>query len=197
MKKFLIPFGLFMVLIAFLAIGLKRDPKEIPSPLVGRVAPAFELATLDPAAPPFSPQRMRGQVWMLNVWATWCVACRQEHPLLVAFSRANQLPIVGLNYKEVQVQDRPQGVAVDAEGQLALARQKGGTWLQRYGNPYVATAFDLDGRVGINYGVYGVPETYLIDQAGVIRYKQTGVLTPQILQHRILPLVKQLTAAGG
>ncbi len=197
MKKFLIPLGLFMVLIAFLAIGLTRDPKEIPSPLVGRVAPAFELATFDPAAPPFSPQRMRGQVWMLNVWATWCVACRQEHPLLVAFSRANQLPIVGLNYKEVQVQDRPQGVAVDAEGQLALARQKGGTWLQRYGNPYVATAFDLDGRVGINYGVYGVPETYLIDQAGVIRYKQIGVLTPEILQDRILPLVKQLTAAGG
>ena len=195
MKKFLIPLALFFVLIVFLAIGLKRDPKEIPSPLMGRVAPAFTLPTLDPNAPAFDPQQMRGQVWMLNVWATWCVACRQEHPLLVAFSKANQLPIVGLNYKEVQAQDLQQGTQPDTAQTLAIARQKSAAWLQRFGNPYAVSVFDLDGRVGINYGVYGVPETYLIDQAGVIRYKQIGVLTPEVLTEKILPLVKALNAS--
>lgn len=195
MKKFLIPLALFFVLIVFLAIGLKRDPKEIPSPLMGRVAPAFTLPTLDPNAPAFDPQQMRGQVWMLNVWATWCVACRQEHPLLVAFSKANQLPIVGLNYKEVQAQDLQQGAQPDTAQTLAIARQKSAAWLQRFGNPYAVSVFDLDGRVGINYGVYGVPETYLIDQAGVIRYKQIGVLTPEVLTEKILPLVKALNAS--
>ena len=195
MKKFLIPLALFFVLVVFLAIGLKRDPKEIPSPLMGRVAPAFTLPTLDPNAPAFDPQQMRGQVWMLNVWATWCVACRQEHPLLVAFSKANQLPIVGLNYKEVQAQDLPQGAQPDTAQTLAIARQKSAAWLQRFGNPYAVSVFDLDGRVGINYGVYGVPETYLIDQAGVIRYKQIGVLTPEVLTEKILPLVKALNAS--
>jgi len=195
MKKFLIPLALFFVLVVFLAIGLKRDPKEIPSPLMGRVAPAFTLPTLDPNAPAFDPQQMRGQVWMLNVWATWCVACRQEHPLLVAFSKANQLPIVGLNYKEVQAQDLQQGAKPDTAQTLAIARQKSADWLQRFGNPYAVSVFDLDGRVGINYGVYGVPETYLIDQAGVIRYKQIGVLTPEVLTEKILPLVKALNAS--
>jgi len=195
MKKFLIPLALFFVLVVFLAIGLKRDPKEIPSPLMGRVAPAFTLPTLDPNAPAFDPQQMRGQVWMLNVWATWCVACRQEHPLLVAFSKANQLPIVGLNYKEVQAQDLQQGTQPDTAQTLAIARQKSADWLQRFGNPYAVSVFDLDGRVGINYGVYGVPETYLIDQAGVIRYKQIGVLTPEVLTEKILPLVKALNAS--
>ena len=195
MKKFLIPLALFFVLVVFLAIGLKRDPKEIPSPLMGRVAQAFTLPTLDPNAPAFDPQQMRGQVWMLNVWATWCVACRQEHPLLVAFSKANQLPIVGLNYKEVQAQDLQQGAQPDTAQTLAIARQKSAAWLQRFGNPYAVSVFDLDGRVGINYGVYGVPETYLIDQAGVIRYKQIGVLTPEVLTEKILPLVKALNAS--
>jgi len=195
MKKFLIPLALFFVLVVFLAIGLKRDPKEIPSPLMGRVAPAFTLPTLDPNAPAFDPQQMRGQVWMLNVWATWCVACRQEHPLLVAFSKANQLPIVGLNYKEVQAQDLQQGAQPDTAQTLAIARQKSAAWLKRFGNPYAVSVFDLDGRVGINYGVYGVPETYLIDQAGVIRYKQIGVLTPEVLTEKILPLVKALNAS--
>ena len=195
MKKFLIPLALFFVLVVFLAIGLKRDPKEIPSPLMGRVAPAFTLPPLDPNAPAFDPQQMRGQVWMLNVWATWCVACRQEHPLLVAFSKANQLPIVGLNYKEVQAQDLQQGAQPDTAQTLAIARQKSAAWLQRFGNPYAVSVFDLDGRVGINYGVYGVPETYLIDQAGVIRYKQIGVLTPEVLTEKILPLVKALNAS--
>ena len=99
MKKFLIPLGFFLGLVIFLAVGLNRDPKEIPSPLVGKPAPAFSLSTLDANAPKFGPQDMKGKVWMLNVWATWCVACREEHPVLVAFSKDNQLPIVGLSYK--------------------------------------------------------------------------------------------------
>ena len=195
MKKFLLPLAFFLALLVFLGVGLKRDPSEIPSPLVGRVAPPFALATLDVQAPTFGPQDMRGKVWMLNVWATWCVACKQEHPLLVAFSQANQLPIVGLNYKEVQRKDTPGGVVPTAEEKLTIARKKSTEWLQRYGNPYVVLVFDLDGRVGINYGVYGVPETYLIDKKGVIRYKQVGVLTPEILLTRILPLVKELNAS--
>ena len=194
MKKFLIPLVLFGVLVGFLAVGLTRNPQEIPSPLVGKPAPAFALATLDRSAPPFGPQDMRGQIWMLNVWATWCVACRQEHPLLVAFSKANQLPIVGLSYKEIQSQDVPSGTKMSPEDKLQRARERSAQWLQRHGNPYVATVFDLDGRVGIDYGVYGVPETYLIDQNGVIRYKHVGVLTQELLAAQILPLVQKLNA---
>lgn len=194
MKKFLIPLVLFGVLVGFLAVGLTRNPQEIPSPLVGKPAPAFALATLDRSAPPFGPQNMRGQIWMLNVWATWCVACRQEHPLLVAFSKANQLPIVGLSYKEIQSQDVPSGAKMSPEDKLQRARERSAQWLQRHGNPYVATVFDLDGRVGIDYGVYGVPETYLIDQNGVIRYKHVGVLTQELLAAQILPLVQKLNA---
>ena len=194
MKKFLIPLGLFLVLVGFLAVGLTRNPQEIPSPLVGKSAPAFALPTLDRSAPPFGPQDMRGQIWMLNVWATWCVACREEHPLLVAFSKANQLPIVGLSYKEIQSQDMPSGSKLSPEDKLQRARERSALWLQRYGNPYAATVFDLDGRVGIDYGVYGVPETYVIDQKGVIRYKRVGVITQELLDAQILPLVKKLNA---
>jgi cytochrome c biogenesis protein CcmG/thiol:disulfide interchange protein DsbE len=194
MKKFLIPLGLFLVLVGFLAVGLTRNPQEIPSPLVGKPAPAFALPTLDRSAPSFGPQDMRGQVWMLNVWATWCVACREEHPLLVAFSKANQLPIVGLSYKEIQSQDMPSGSKLSPEEKLQRARERSTQWLQRYGNPYATTVFDLDGRVGIDYGVYGVPETYVIDQKGVIRYKRVGVITQELLDAQILPLVKKLNA---
>jgi cytochrome c biogenesis protein CcmG/thiol:disulfide interchange protein DsbE len=192
MKKFLIPLGLFLVLVGFLAVGLTRNPQEIPSPLVGKSAPAFALPTLDRSAPSFGPQDMRGQVWMLNVWATWCVACRQEHPLLVEFSKQNNLPIVGLSYKEVQPQDEPPGAKLSAQDKLALARERSEKWLRTRGNPYVLTALDLDGRVGIDYGVYGVPETYVIDKQGVIRYKLVGAITPEVLTQKILPLVTAL-----
>jgi cytochrome c biogenesis protein CcmG/thiol:disulfide interchange protein DsbE len=123
-KKFLIPLALFFGLVAFLAVGLNRDPREIPSPLVGKPAPAFELYTLDANAPKFGPADMKGKVWMLNVWATWCVACREEHPVLVAFSKANQLLIVGLSYKEVQAQDEPAGRKFTPEEKLKLARER-------------------------------------------------------------------------
>ena len=195
MKKFLIPLALFLGLLVFLAVGLNRNPHEIPSPLVGKPAPAFSLDTLEVNGPKFGPENMKGKVWMLNVWATWCVACREEHPVLVAFSKNNQLPIVGLSYKEVQPQDEPAGRKFTPEEKLKLARERSEMWLKRFGNPYALSVMDLDGRVGIDYGVYGVPETYLIDKEGVIRYKRVGVVTPELLQSTILPLVQKLNAS--
>jgi cytochrome c biogenesis protein CcmG/thiol:disulfide interchange protein DsbE len=172
MNRFLLPLGIFIVLVALLAVGLNLNPREVPSPLVGKPAPQFSLPQLHAADKSFSPEEMKGKVWLFNVWASWCVSCREEHPLLVEFSKAGIAPLVGLNYKD--------------------KREDGQRWLARFGNPYVLSAFDLDGRVGIDYGVYGVPETYVIDKAGVIRYKQIGPVTPEVLQKKIIPLVQEL-----
>ena len=157
MKRFLIPLALFMVLAVFLALGLNRNPSEVPSPLVGKPAPMFTLPRLDadPQAPAgtqnasFSPKDMAGKVWLLNVWASWCVSCRLEHPVLVDFAKANIAPLIGLDYKDQRA---------DAQG-----------WLAKFGDPYTLSVVDVDGRVGIDYGVYGVPETYVIDKAGTDR----------------------------
>ena len=191
-KIILIPLGLFVILLVFLAIGLKRDPREIPSPLVNRPAPAFSLQTLQSAQGLFSPDSMRGKVWMLNVWATWCAACQQEHPVLVSFAREGLVPLVGLSYKEVQSSDEPAGKPMSPEDKLAMARQRSLNWLRVKGDPYSLVAMDLDGRVGIDYGVYGVPETYVIDKNGVIRYKQIGAVTPALLEEKIRPLIQEL-----
>ena len=172
MMKFLLPLAAFLVLVGFLAVGLNLNPREVPSPLVGKPAPAFELPQLAAPDKRFAPKDMQGKVWLLNVWASWCVSCRQEHPLLVELGKSGIVPIVGLNYKD--------------------QRADGLGWLRQHGDPYVLSAFDLDGRVGIDYGVYGVPETYVIDKAGVIRYKQIGPVTPEALEQKILPLVKEL-----
>lgn len=172
MKRFVLPLAGFAVLVVFLAIGLTRDPRDLPSPLKDKPAPAFVLPQLAAANKTFSPAEMKGKVWLLNVWASWCVSCRQEHPLLVAFAKEGQVPVVGLNYK-----DQP----ADAKN-----------WLARFGDPYVLSAVDADGRVGIDYGVYGVPETYVIDKAGTIRLKHTGPVTPESLKSQILPLVAEL-----
>ena len=191
MKKFLIPLALFFGLVIFLAIGLNRDPREIPSPLIGQPAPAFALKQLD-SDEALSPEQMKGKVWMLNVWASWCVACRDEHPVLVAFARDQAVPIVGLNYKEIQPQET-ELVQLPATEKLQTARLRARQWLARHGgNPYQTTVMDLDGKVGIQYGVYGVPETYLIDKAGIIRYKQIGPVTPEVLEQKINPLIKEL-----
>jgi cytochrome c biogenesis protein CcmG/thiol:disulfide interchange protein DsbE len=173
--RFLLPLGLFAVLVVFLARGLVLDPHEVPSPLIDKPAPAFALTRLDDAAATVRRDDMLGKVWMLNVWASWCVACRDEHALLVAFSKTKALPIVGLNYKDT----RPAGLE----------------WLASFGNPYDVSIFDEKGKVGIDFGVYGVPETFIIDKHGVIRFKQIGVLTPQVIETRIQPLLKQLGAA--
>jgi len=176
MARFLIPLAIFIVLVAFLAVGLNLKPREVPSPLIDKPAPAFELARLDNPAQAVRLADMRGQVWLLNVWASWCVACLDEHPVLLEFSRSSPVPIYGLNYKD----ERADGIA----------------WLARFGNPYQLSAYDRDGRIGIDYGVYGVPETYVIDKAGVIRYKRIGIVTPEIVRDKILPLVKELNGNG-
>ena len=170
--RFVLPLGLFLLLVALLAIGLTLNPREVPSPLVGKPAPAFELPVLHHPDKRFVPGDMRGKVWLLNVWASWCASCRDEHPLLVGLSKKGVLPILGLNYKDK-----------DEDAQR---------WLKQYGDPYQLSVVDADGRIGIDYGVYGVPETYLIDAAGVIRYKQIGPLTMAILEQKVLPLAKAL-----
>jgi cytochrome c biogenesis protein CcmG/thiol:disulfide interchange protein DsbE len=167
-----IPLVIFLVLIAFLYVGLSRDPREVPSPLIGKPAPAFALSQLHDPANTLTNTDLKGKVWLLNVWASWCVSCRQEHPLLMQLAASNSVPIYGLDYK-----DKP-----DA----------GRAWLTQNGNPYAASVLDLDGRVGIDYGVYGVPETFLIDKEGVIRYKQIGPLTMESLKEKILPLAREL-----
>jgi cytochrome c biogenesis protein CcmG/thiol:disulfide interchange protein DsbE len=172
MNRYLLPLGVFILLLVFLGVGLNLNPHEVPSPLIGKPAPAFILPALDNPAATFAQKDMLGKVWLLNVWASWCVACREEHPLLVEFSRTGAVPIVGLDYKD--------------------ARVDGMRWLQDMGNPYQTVAFDAEGRVGIDYGVYGVPETYVIDRQGVIRYKQIGPITPEILRDKVMPLVKEL-----
>ncbi len=170
--RFLIPLGLFIVLVGFLAVGLKLDPREVPSPLIGKPAPKFALPLLANANQTLRREDLLGKVWILNVWASWCAACRDEHPLLVEYSRTKRVPIYGLNYKDT--------------------REAGQQWLARFGNPYDASLFDQDGRVGIDWGVYGVPETFVVDREGMIRFKHIGALTPAIVRERIEPLLRQL-----
>ncbi len=172
MTRFLLPLGVFIVLVVFLAIGLGLNPREVPSPLINKPAPAFQLPQLHQPDKTFSQQDMQGKVWLLNVWASWCVSCREEHPVLMELAKSNTVPIYGLNYK-----DKPD----DALG-----------WLKQFGDPYVLSITDRNGRVGIDYGVYGVPETFVIDKQGAIRYKQIGPVTPAALKDKILPLVKAL-----
>ncbi len=171
-KRVVLPLVVFAILIAFLAIGLTRDPREVPSPLINKPAPAFDLELLAQPGQHLSLQDMRGKVWLLNVWASWCVACREEHPLLLEFSREALVPLIGLDYKD----QRAEAVA----------------WLSRFGNPYAAAIMDVSGSTGIDYGVYGVPETFLIDKEGVIRYKRIGPLTREALRNEVLPLLKKL-----
>ena len=170
--KRILPFAIFLVLVGFFAIGLRLDPHEVPSPLIDKPAPDFRLPLLSNPGKQLSPADLRGRVWLLNVWASWCVSCRQEHEVLLGLSKRGIVPIYGMDYK-----DQP---------------KDGLAWLQNLGNPYTATVVDLDGRAGINYGVYGVPETYVIDKNGVIRHKLTGPVTPENLESKILPWVKEL-----
>jgi len=174
MTRFIWPLVAFLVLVGFLYVGLGLNPHEVPSPLIGKPAPAFTLPQLQEPNKQFSAQDMKGKVWLLNVWSSWCVSCREEHPVLVELAQQNIVPIYGLDYKD--------------------KREDGLGWLERGGNPYVLSASDIEGRIGIDYGVYGVPETYVIDKQGVIQYKEIGPVTPQSLQNKILPLVAQLQA---
>ncbi len=167
-----IPLAVFAVLLAFLAVGLTRDPREVPSPLVGKAAPAFVLAQLHDPSRTLGTADLRGQVWLLNVWASWCVSCRIEHPLLLELAKTNAVPLVGLDYKD----------QADA----------GKAWLAEHGDPYRVSVMDVDGRVGIDWGVYGVPETFVIDKQGIIRHKHIGPVTAEALAKDILPIVREL-----
>ena len=191
MNRFLWPLIGFIVLVVLLAVGLNLDPREVPSPLVGKPAPAFSLSKLG-SDEKFSPQDMQGKVWLLNVWSTWCVSCRQEHPMLVQMAKSQTVTLIGLSYKEVRGDASFDMSKIHAEAEKTMATQRASAWLQRHGNPYALSALDLDGRVGIDYGVYGVPETYVIDKAGIIRLKHTGPITPEVFSGKLLPLVKEL-----
>lgn len=161
MKRYLIPLALFVVLAGFLAVGLQRDPRKVPSPLIDKPAPAFSAPRLDEPAQQVALDDMLGQVWVLNVWASWCVPCRIEHPLWVEWARTQQVPLVGLNYKDKRDD--------------ALA------WLARYGDPYKLSLADIQGLVAIDYGVYGVPETFVIDDKGRIVHRHVGPIMPRDL----------------
>lgn len=172
MRRTLIPALVFGVLAVFLGIGLTLNPREVPSPLIGKPAPAFSLATLEDGARQVTLRDLAGRPWVLNVFASWCGPCREEHPLIADLARRTSVPVYGLNYKDQQA---------DAE-----------RWLRQFGNPYKAVLVDRDGRAGIDYGVYGVPETFVIDRNGVVRFKKVGPLTPEVISSKILPLLKEL-----
>ena len=172
MTRFLVPLAIFVVLVGFLVVGLGLKPREVPSPLIGKPAPEFQLQQLHESGKTLTSRDNLGKVWLLNVWASWCVSCREEHPLLVELAKSGIVPVYGLNYKD--------------------QRDDALRWLKQFGDPYTISIVDPEGRTGIDYGVYGVPETYVIDKNGVIRYKQIGPVTVDALQTKILPLVKEL-----
>ena len=172
MNRYLLPLGVFVLLVLLLGVGLSLNPREVPSPLIGKPAPAFQLPQLHRPDQSIASRELQGKVWVLNVWASWCAACRDEHPVLTDLAKSGIAPVYGLNYKD----KRDEAIA----------------WLQRYGDPYQASMFDADGRVGIDYGVYGVPETYVIDKRGVIRYKRIGAVTTDIVKQKIAPLIAEL-----
>ena len=174
--RFWLLLGGFLVLVGLLAFGLRLDPREVPSPLIGKPAPAFELPLLQQPDKSFSQKDMLGTVWVMNVWASWCPPCLVEHPVVNELARSGIAPVVGLNYKD--------------------AREDALPWLKRNGDPFTATVYDAAGRIAIDYGVYGVPETYVIDRKGIIRYKRVGPLTPEIVQQKVRPLIEELSKRG-
>jgi cytochrome c biogenesis protein CcmG/thiol:disulfide interchange protein DsbE len=172
MLRALIPLAIFGLMVVFFIFGLGKDPSKLPSVLVDKPAPTFQLEQLHNAQATFAPADMKGKVWVLNVWASWCAACRSEHPLFMEIARRGEVPLVGLNYKDT--------------------REEGQKWLRQLGNPYVLSAWDNSGDVGIDFGVYGVPESFVIDKQGVIRYKHVGPVSRQDWNEVILPKIKEL-----
>jgi cytochrome c biogenesis protein CcmG, thiol:disulfide interchange protein DsbE len=176
MTQKLIPLVLFLILVVFLGIGLTRDPSLVPSPLIDKHLPEFSLEQVKNIEKTFSSVDLHGHVSLLNVWASWCVACRSEHPILLKLAQTGLVNIYGLNYKD--------------------QREDAIRWLDHYGDPYTTSAYDHTGKIGIEYGVYGVPETFVIDKKGFIRYKHIGPVTENILEKKILPIIEQLKAAS-
>ena len=173
---FLVPLLAFGVLALVLGVGLSRDPREVPSPLIGKPAPQFDLPAVKGRAQGLATRNLRGEVSLVNVFASWCVACREEHPVLVALARRKLVPIHGLNYK-----DKPDDAAA---------------WLDRWGDPYTRTGADIDGRVGIDWGVYGVPETFVIDPQGRIAYKHIGPMTEDFVHKKLVPMIDEIRRRG-
>jgi cytochrome c biogenesis protein CcmG, thiol:disulfide interchange protein DsbE len=183
------PLALFLGMVVFLAVGLNRNPQEIPSPLIGQSAPDFRLPVVG-GTDVFTAAQFKGQLTLVNLWATWCAGCRDEHPLLMALSRQPGLQVVGLNYKELQTSELSGQDPLSSEAiQKATARNQ--AWLQKHGQAFHVNLLDMDGRVGMDFGVYGLPETYLVDREGVIRFKHAGALTPEVLQQKLLPLMRR------
>ena len=177
MWKFIVPFGLFALLGVFLYVGLHRDPSYVPSPLIGKPAPDFTLPSLQDPAYPVSSKDLAGRPWVLNVWGTWCAGCRQEHPVLLQIARQTSVPIIGLDWKDD---------ATEAQ-----------RWLAELGNPYAAVAFDSEGRVAIDWGVYGAPETFLIGADGKVLYKHIAPMTLEVWANEFEPRIQAATAAPG
>jgi cytochrome c biogenesis protein CcmG/thiol:disulfide interchange protein DsbE len=180
MIRFALPLAVFVLMVGLLGYGLRLDPKKVPSPLIDKQAPAFSLAMLEDPARKLSTGDMMGQVWVLNVWASWCVSCRAEHEVITNLAGRNLVTVIGLNYK-----DKPE----DAKRWL---QQFGNPYLQQFGNPYATSVIDGDGRVGIDWGVYGVPETFVIGADGEIKYKHIGPVTHESLEKKIMPVLKEL-----
>jgi cytochrome c biogenesis protein CcmG/thiol:disulfide interchange protein DsbE len=171
---FIVPILAFVVLVGFLAVGLKLDPREVPSPLIGKPAPEFTLPVLDEPGRMISPADYKGQVWLLNVWASWCSGCKVEHNQLLRMTASGDVKMIGMDYKD----------------QDADARN----WLRQLGNPYETVVVDAQGKAGIDWGVYGVPETFVIDKKGVVRHKHIGPVTEEAMTKTLLPMIKQLEA---
>ena len=171
-----LPLAVFALMAVFLGIGLTMNPRDIPSPLIGKPVPNFSLPPVKGRSLGLASADLKKQVSLVNVFASWCVACREEHPVLLDLARKGVVPIHGLNYK-----DKPN----DAQA-----------WLDELGDPYTRTGADIDGRVAIDWGVYGVPETFVVDRNGIIAYKQIGPITPEALREKILPLIAKLQAEG-
>lgn len=173
MAKFIVPFVLFLLMGVFLYVGLQRDPRYVPSPLIGKAAPEFTLPSLQDPAYTVSSSELAGRPWLLNVWGTWCGGCRQEHDVLLEIARQNAVPMVGLNWKDDD----------------AAAKR----WLRDLGNPYAVVAVDQDGRTAVDWGVYGAPETFLIDAEGIVREKHTGAVNSRVWTEKFKPYF----GAGG
>jgi len=169
-----VPIAVFLVLAVFFGIGLTMNPRDIPSPLIGKSVPEFDLPAVKGRKLGLSAANLRDEVSIVNVFASWCQACREEHPVLMQLAASGEVPVHGLNYK-----DKPD----DAD-----------RWLDEFGDPYTRTGADINGRVGIEWGVYGVPETFIVDKHGIIAYKQTGPVTPQALNNKLLPMIRRLKA---
>ncbi|MDD5395056.1 MAG: DsbE family thiol:disulfide interchange protein [Thiothrix sp.] len=171
MSRYFIPLAGFLLLLVLLAVGLNLNPREVPSPFIGKPAPSFTLPSLYGEAS-ISPANLKGEVWLLNVWASWCATCQQEHVMLEYLIKRADIKAIGLNYKDQ---------AGDAK-----------RWLERLGNPFQSVVMDTDGKAGIEWGVYGTPETFIIDAQGVVRHKHIGALTEPVVQRELLPLIQQL-----